>query len=190
MSSQQRGKTDSRWEQNRRQQNSHCHLRYVCVGVYSRCHQVCVYVCVGLCVYHSACSCGLATCSAVQVWVTEPKTQSWRVVDTDLYHQRPHTHTFVRACVSTLVAEYTSSLLSFCVLPTCALWVESTCVVSVCPPFPGCWKEGENCLAVTLAMRLSSWAFWAAPTAASALPCAWAVLTHRRQGTEQDEHNQ
>lgn len=48
-----------------------------------------------------------------------------------------------------------------------------------CPPFPGCWKEGENCLAVTLAMRLSSWAFWAAATAASALPCAWAVLKHR-----------
>lgn len=48
-----------------------------------------------------------------------------------------------------------------------------------CPPFPGCWKEGENCLAVTLAMRLSSWAFWAAATAASALPCAWAVLKDR-----------
>lgn len=64
-------------------------------------------------------------------------------------------------------------------------WISEKFVTLVCvcvclnPPFPGCWKEGENFLAVTLAMRLSSWAFWAAPTAASALPCAWVVLKHK-----------
>lgn len=43
-------------------------------------------------------------------------------------------------------------------------------------PFSRCWKEGENSLAVILAMRASSWAFCAAVRAASALAREWEVL--------------
>lgn len=43
-------------------------------------------------------------------------------------------------------------------------------------PFSRCWKEGENSLAVIRAMRASSWAFWAAVRAASALAREWEVL--------------
>jgi hypothetical protein len=43
-------------------------------------------------------------------------------------------------------------------------------------PFSLCWKEGENSLAVILAIRASSWAFWAAVRAASALAREWEVL--------------
>lgn len=43
-------------------------------------------------------------------------------------------------------------------------------------PFSRCWKEGENSLAVIRAIRASSWAFWAAVRAASALAREWEVL--------------
>lgn len=49
-------------------------------------------------------------------------------------------------------------------------------------PFSLCWKEGENSLAVILAIRASSWAFWAAVRAASALAREWEVLGGERQG--------
>lgn len=47
-------------------------------------------------------------------------------------------------------------------------------------PFSLCWKEGENSLAVILAIRASSWAFWAAARAASALAREWDVLVRNR----------
>lgn len=46
-------------------------------------------------------------------------------------------------------------------------------------PFSRCWKEGENSLAVILAMRASSWAFCAAVRAASALARECEVLAGR-----------
>lgn len=55
-------------------------------------------------------------------------------------------------------------------------------------PFSLCWKEGENSLAVILAIRASSWAFWAAVRAASALALEWEVLGGRdREGGEATE---
>lgn len=52
-------------------------------------------------------------------------------------------------------------------------------------PFSLCWKEGENSLAVILAIRASSWAFCAAVRAASALAREWEVLGERdRKGRE------
>lgn len=46
-------------------------------------------------------------------------------------------------------------------------------------PSSRCWKDGENSLAVTLATRASSCAFWAAVSAAFALVREWEVLGDR-----------